>query len=269
MFLAIAAERHHVGIPREFMGYWSALERPLGRPLAYKAQMQKLNKQRISLKHYGIEPTSGQISEAVAAVRGLITDECLDLLGLEIDEVSLLDIVTVDDDRALLYESEKHWRGQDELEAFGDLAEAFDTLIHDYRDRKQIWHGKSVFDSTQDMNFLSPFFRGVTDRKQEAFDEAVIESLKNLDFNLMVVGFGIDLRRYGRFKSLTPGVTHTIDGARHLSERGDGSRRLSDYEFCRDFVVSTAVHLGEFDYEFDFWADHQRELAARRMREEE
>ncbi len=241
----------------------------IGRPVAYRAQMQKLNKVRVNLKHYGIEPTSDQIVEAVAAVRGLLEDECLDLLGLDLGDVSLLDVVPVDSVRDLLHQADRNWEDGDETEAFADLADAFDTLVRDYRDRKQVWYGRSVFDSTSDMTFLSPFHRRVEDHDQKRFDEAVIESLKNLDFNVMLVGLGIDLRRYGRFSALTPHISRTLDGTRHVSERRGVVRRQADYEFSRDFVVSTAIYLGEFDYEFDFWADHQKELAAKRSKEEE
>jgi hypothetical protein len=125
-----------------------------------------------------------------------------------------------------------------------------------------------VFDTTEDMTFLSPFHRRVEDRDQRRFEEAMIESLKNLDFNLMLVGLGIDLRRYGRFRALTPHVARTLDGTRHVSERKGMTRQHADYEFCRDFVVSIAIHLGEYDYEFDFWDDHQKSLGASRSEEE-
>lgn len=96
----------------------------------------------------------------------------------------------------------------------------------------------------------------------------MIESLQNLDFNVMLVGLGIDLRRYGRFKALTPKIRRALDGSRFVSERWGVIRRPADYEFCRDFVVSTAIHLSEFDYEFDFWTEHQRQIAAESTEEE-
>lgn len=110
MFLALAAEIHHVGIPKDFMRYWPVLELVLDRPLAYRAQMQKLNKLRVNLKHYGLEPTPDQISEALVTVRGLITDECHALFGLELDEVSISDVVTIEDVRNLLVQADKHCR---------------------------------------------------------------------------------------------------------------------------------------------------------------
>ena len=267
MFLALAAERHNVKIPRGFVEYWTVLEPTLGRPLAYRAQMQKLNKSRVNLKHYGLEPTTDQISDAVASVRGLVADECPALFEMEIDDISLVDVLTVDEVRTLVGQAEAHWQAGQEHEALGDLAEAFDKLICDYRERKQVWHGHSVFDSVEDMAFLEPSFRGVSG-DQETFEELIIASLKNLDANLMVVGFGIDLRKYGRFKSITPGVIFNMDGKRHLTPSDDSPRTLADFEYCRDFVVSSAIHLAEFDFDSDFWVGQQNEKARRTQEEE-
>ncbi len=252
MFLALAAEHNHVGIPPKFVGYWGALEKPLGRPLTYKAPMQKLNKVRVNLKHYGVEPTSDEIRASVAAVRGLLEDECQDLLGIALEDVSLFGVVTEQRARELLESAKKKWEEGEETEAFADLVDAFETIVNDYLDRKQVGYGRSIFDSTEDRALLTPFFRGVADRKQSRFEEAVIESLKALDFNLRLVGLGVDLRRYGRFMALTPLTFLTFDGKRHVSERRGIQREQKDYEFCRDFVVSTAIHLGEFDYDVAF-----------------
>lgn len=263
MFLALAAEQHHAAIPRNFTDYWPTLEKVTGRPLAYRAQMQKLNKVRVNLKHYGIEPTTDQIAESVAAVRGLLVDECPALLGIDIEDVSLLDVVTLSAAKALLHHAEQRWDDGDATEAFADLADAFDILVRDYRGRKQVWHGRSVFDSAEDMTFLTSFHRRVSDREQARFEDAVIKSLERLDFKVMLVGIGIDMRRYGRFMALTPVITRTLDGTRHLSERPGVRRSDEDFRFCRDFVIATAIHLGEVDYEFDFWEAHQSEIRAR------
>lgn len=269
MFLALAAQENHVEIPPDFIGYWQVLEKPLGRPLAYRAQMQKLNKVRVSLKHYGVEPTEREIQASAAAVRGLLEDESSDLLGVGLDDVTLYDVVKLAEARDLLKSAEQHSVAGEETESFADLADAFDTIIRDYAGRKQVWHGRSVFESTKDLTFLSPFFRGVDDREESQFDEAVIDSLKALDFKVMIIGLGVDLRRYGKFEALTPLITRTMDGTRHVSERPGIHRDQADYEFCKEFVVSTSVHLDQFDYDFDLWTSYQEAIGRERDRSSE
>ena len=257
MFLALAAQQHHARIPRNFMDYWEALEPALGRPLTYRAQMEKFNKVRVNLKHYGVEPHPAEVQSAVTVICGLVTDECPALFGVQLDEVSLAEYVRDAEARRLLESAESRWQAADQAEAFADLADAFGRVIRDYTERKQVWARRSVFDTTQDLTFLTPFFRLVDDREQSRFEEAVVESLEALDFRLLIVGLGVDLRRYGKFSSLTPNIFRTMNGKRHVQDREGIRRDQADYEFCRNFVVTTALHLAEFDYDFDHWEEGQ------------
>lgn len=122
-----------------------------------------------------------------------------------------------------------------------------------YRERKLLWSRRSVFDNTKDMTFLSSFFRGSTG-KEGKFEDAVIDSLKALDRAVMLVGLRIDLRRLGLFEALTPRVIHFAGGTRRTDpRRGAPDPTEEDFVFCRDFVVTSALHLAAFDYDFDLW----------------
>jgi len=245
MFLALAAQLHGKSIPRDFTGYWEALEPTLGRPLAYRAQMQRFNKLRVNLKHYGVEPAATEIAAAAAAVRGLLHDECPALFGLNLDEVSLSNFVSSAKARTLLDNAAAHWLNGDAIEAFADLSEAFDEVIRDYEYRKLLGRDQSIFTS------LSSFHRRVRGGEQKQFEKTIIGSLAALDYTVMIVGLGVDLRRYGKFKTLVPIVGQTLGGERMPYERERGiSRGQVEFEFCRDFVISTAIHLAEFDYDF-------------------
>ncbi len=258
MFLALAAQVHGVGIPRDFTGYWDALEPRLGRPLGYRAQMQKFNKARVNLKHYGVEPAASEIVDARVTVSSLLADECFALFGVGLRDVSLTSFVGCEIARQLLESAETAWATGDEEAAMADLADSFETLIRDYEQRKMIGHSVSVFDQTKDMTFVSSFFRGVQDRKQREFDDKVIESLKALDSAVMLLGLGVDFRRYGKFKALTPHLIRTLGGQRHAYARqGVPPASAADFEFCRDFVVNTAIHLADFDYDIE-WSQGYR-----------
>lgn len=254
MFLSLAAVQHNVAIPRDFAGYWQALESPLGRPLAYRAQMQRLNRIRVDLKHYGIEPALAEISACRAAVSGLLEDETPGLFGISLADISLSVFVSSGTARVLLDEAQAKWGAGNPTEAFADLSDAFDDVVNDYAGRKLVRYRRSVFNTTRDMSSLSPQSRGVPFGKDADFDTAVIESLKALDFTLMIVGLGIDRRRYGKFKALMPNVVHVLSGNRLVHDMEWLARTEDDYKFCSHFVVSTALHLGEFDYDFDHWA---------------
>lgn len=253
MYLALAVQVHHRKIPRDFLGYWDELEPLLGRPLAYRAQMQKFNKVRVNLKHYGVEPADREIEAARAAVVGLLHDESPDLFGIEFDDVNLSGFVRSDEGRQLLNSAEERWQQGDPSEALADISDAFGVVISDYTERKLIGHRRSVFKNASDMTFLSPFFRKVDRGKQRDFDEAVIKSLESLDYAVTLVGLGVDMRRYGRFRATVPIVVRMANGRRRVHRRHDDEVSDEDFEFCRDFVIATAIHLAAFDYDFNLW----------------
>lgn len=238
-------------MPREFMKYWDVLDQELGRPLLYRAQAERLNKARLGWKHYGTEPASGELDAARTTVTGLINDECKALYGVELQEVSLSAFIRPEQARTLVDSAEQRWESGAEAEAFADLADAFEQLIRDYERRKMTHHNRSVFDSTPEMTFLSGFLRRQDGRDRDFTDE-VIESLKALDFTIMLVGLGVDFRRYGKFKSLTPYLSRYAGDGRVTTERARVAPRTEDdYRFCRDFILTSAIHLAEFDYDLD------------------
>jgi hypothetical protein len=253
MFLALAVQNHHVQIPREFLEYWPTLEKALGRALTYRAQMQRFNKIRVNLKHYGIEPSQTEIESSRLAVRGLLYDECSNLFGVALGDVSLSNLVRSVKARQYLDNAESHWP-ESALEAFADLAEAFREVIDDYEARKIVTPHQSIFDSI-DQHKLSYPSRGLS-RDQAQFDKAIVHALKSLDYTVMIVGLGVDLRRYGKFRSLVPNVDYNIPGERFINDRFGVKRQQADFEFCRDFIITTAIYLAEFDYDFDMWQSY-------------
>lgn len=257
MFLALAAQHNNVSIPKDFVGYWVNLEKPLARPLSYSAQMQKFNKVRVNLKHYGIEPSPIDVEQARIGVHSLLHDECPALFGVALDDVSLSNFVTSAKARGLLDSAELRWPTEPE-EAFADLSEAFNEVIRDYEARKVITPHRSIFDATDGQALRRPL-KG----PQAQHDKAVLAALKGLDYTVMIVGLGVDLRRYGKFKTLMPQVSHFVTGTRVVRDHpGIKQRARSDFEFCRDFVIATAIHLAEFDYDFDLWAAYREKVRA-------
>jgi hypothetical protein len=252
MFLALAAQEHHVAIPKDLIKYWDVLEPVLGRPLTYRARVERFNKARVGWKHYGTEPAATEIDAAVTTVTGLLADECEPIFGVALDAVSLASFVRPDHAQDLLLRAERALKLGDEDGAFADLIEAFGTMLQDYEQRKMTSHRRSVFGPHVDFTFLSSFFQDVRSGKERDFIDGVIASIDALDQNIKVIGFGIDFRRYGKFKALTPHITRFADGRRQASEPArDEPRTAEDFAFCRDFVIDSALKLAEFDFDLE------------------
>jgi hypothetical protein len=264
MFLALAVQVHNVKLPSNFEGYWDALASPLGRPLGYRTAMQRFNKVRVNLKHYGAEPHAGEIKEGLSAVRGLLEDECSALFGIELGAVSLGDFVSDAKARELLVSAEDFWLRGEPLEAFAHLSEAFQRVVKDYTERKQTGSGRSIFSTGVDFTFLTPFHRRVEDRAQARFEHGVIETINALDRKVLLIGFGIDMRRFGRFEALTPHVAYYADRTRRVYEKYRDAPVRSDveYAFCRDFVIASAIHFAEFDYELGLPQSRPQQIEA-------
>lgn len=252
MFLALAVQHHHKPIPKDFIKYWEVLEPVLGRPLLYRAQSERFNKAGVGWKHFGTEPAVTEIEAARATVEGLLNDECMPLFGLELSDASVTSLVRPELARQLTESAEERWTAGDESEAFADLIDAFDVMLTDYEKRKMTAYDRSVFGPQNRFTFLSSFFQGIPFGKEQQFVDAVIGSLEAHDRNIKIVGFGLDLRRYGRFMALTPHLARNIGGKRITSERIRKEPRTDEeFAFCRDFVVHSAIRLAEYDYDID------------------
>ena len=271
MFLFLAASVNDADLkPKaDFMSYWPALSEKLGSPLAYKVQMTMVNQARVSLKHYGIAPTPGVIEDCRTAVRGLVQDETPRLFGVDLDSVSIAAFIVSPDARRLVIAAEGKWKKQDDAtavpEAFADLAQAFEDLIEDYSSRKLTPTGRSVFDVMDHPPSLRSSLTKLRSSHASADESAnavlnalepfageVAAALKRLQAMTLIIGLGVDVRQYGRFKLLTPDITRLGGGYRRYGDRhSDPARTEDDFEFCRDFIISTALHLADFDFDRD------------------
>lgn len=237
-FLALACQHYQVKIPRGFMDFWTVLDGKHGGPLPNRTEMERLNRARVNLKHYGIEPAGHEIQEAIRAARVFLENECSTIFGVSLEEVTLDQYVRSERARMLLASADENRKTGEWIEAMADLVVALDAVIREYRERKQIGHRRSVFDNISDFTFV------------QMMDDKVKSSLQALDGAVMLIGFGIDYRQYGRFKGATPSVTHSIDGRRWINTRQDWPQPTrSEFEWCREFVVRTALRLYSFDYD--------------------
>ncbi|PRY06860.1 hypothetical protein [Kineococcus rhizosphaerae] len=242
MWLALAARVQGTKIGGTFDDYWNSLTAKLGRPLTHRVRAQTLNKVRVNYKHYGVEPSANEIADMATFARALLEDETPALFGVALADVSLADFVTSERARGMLDAAATKWAAAEVVEAFADLHESFDAVVSDYKKSKITGYSRSVFDFIPDLTTFHD------DRENRKVKEAIV----TVERIALLSGLGIDLRRYGRFRSLVPAYTKTIGGGRYVQGR-DVERSQVDYDFCRDFIITAAIHLSEEDYAFDHW----------------
>jgi hypothetical protein len=265
LFLQLAAEHvdadTHSGI--SFMQYWAVLQPKIEGGVTQKEAMRRLNSARRGLKHAGTTLTARELESFRVAAERFFHENTPRLFGIEFTSVSLVDLVWNAEVRAKLGDAQQAVEQGDVPGSLAASAVAFEILVRDYELRKQGEFGRSPFFFGDDMTFLSSFHMGLsrgdprsgpTDRRLGEFVDKVKSSLDAIREAVKLLSFGLDYRRYVRFRMLTPRVFRTMGGPEYqTTDLPSGTRAptATDAEFCIDFVIESALRLQEFDFSID------------------
>lgn len=257
LFLLVASEHLNVGAAQlSFMDYWAQLSQklPNGCELPQKEAMRRLNKSRVALKHHGTLPSKLDVDAFRAATGAFFLDSTPLVFGKSFDEISRTEFVTPDPARDKLKAAEQELDSDDLKSALCNIAIAFAEIINDYEDRKRGQYGDSPFFFGHDLTFQNSFFMGLDraglPQRLGEFADRVKESIDMMQDAIRMLALGLDYRRYSRFQLHAPYVTRMPSGSYHVQRDSRGSiAKKEDVRFCIDFVIETAVHLREFDYD--------------------
>jgi hypothetical protein len=263
LFLQLAAEHVDAGTRSgfSFLEYWDALASKVEGGVTQKEAMRRLNSSRVGLKHHGTHPTALDLDSFRDVTERFFVENTPRVFGVEFSEVSLVDLVWNTDVRDRLSVAREAVEQGDVPAALAASAIAFRALVDDYERRKQGEFGRSPFFFGEDMTFQTSFFMGLTgfsgrgfsggDPKMAKFVDNVNDSLGALRDAVKLLSFGLDYRRYVRFRLLTPEVFRTLndpDWKSHALPGGTHAPTAADAEFCMDFVIESALRLQEFDF---------------------
>lgn len=253
LFLQLASEHHNVGSGQPgFMDYWDLLKPKLGKDLEQKESMRRLNKARVALKHHGTFPSQMDIEAFRISATAFFNNNTPVVFGVQLDEVSLVEFVNPDTARGHLKEAEAAIHTGDTLTALDRIAEAFEEMIDDFESRKRDRYHRSPFYFGPDLTFQSSLFLGLGAGLGEFVDH-VKDSLESMQQAIKILALGLDYRRYSRFKNLTPHIMKALRGPYMLIRRHREEEKptTDDARFCYDFVVDSALVLGQADYTFE------------------
>jgi hypothetical protein len=229
--------------------------------------MRRMNRSRVNLKHHGSIPSAMDVEQFRADVTTFLTDATQMVFAADFHSFDMIDLVTQESALALLGDAEAHAGQGDYTEALALLSEALDGLLKDYADRKRAVDGFSPFPAAPP----PPRFMGVLpghDHDPELVDQIdkLTGALERMQRAVSVLAMGLDYRRYARFELLVPHISYLSQSRQVRLARG---LQVGDeeYQFCKHFVIETALHLAEMDFNLDLrslWWEHrrqQRELA--------
>ncbi|MES2485129.1 MAG: hypothetical protein V4581_04170 [Bacteroidota bacterium] len=245
MFLKLLAEEKNVASDKlNFMSYWT--EFPF---LTLKESMKNLNMRRVNLKHKGLLPSKSDIEISKINTIDFFEQNTFNCFGIEFKDVSILSLIVNQQVKTLLEEAQLAMEDNKIDECIEKTALAFDVLLLSYEKNKEGHYRYSPFFFGKDMSFNSAFFMGITDRKMSDFIDNVKDSLENMQKAMKIMSFGIDYKRYIKFKFLTPVISRTMGGDYVAQIMGKRKWNKSNCQYCIDFVLDSCLKLQEFDFD--------------------
>lgn len=254
MFLKLLAEYRNIKSDNfNFLDYWTNIP-----TLTLKESMRNLNARRVNIKHKGLLPSKTDIEISRASTTDFFEQNTESHFGLKFIEISLLDLIHNESVKSYLEKSLKASEMGKFDECIKNVSIAFEELIHIYEESKINWRNNSPFYFGKDFTFLSSFSVGIgkelggnVGRKIDEFIDNVKDSLDEIKKAVKILSFGIDYRRYSKFKLLTPIARRTIGGEYRVQLWGEKKWNHNNCQFCIDFVLESCLKLQEFDFDIN------------------
>lgn len=254
LFLQLAVDYHNVKKQKaqiSFMEYWTLLSPkiPKGGPTQQLA-MERLNKARVGLKHYGILPSKFQIESFRASATNFFEENTHLIFKIDFSAISLIDLIQYKETKSHLKEAISLLNKNDIIPALDKTAIAFSLLIYDYyksirkTDQPLSAFNKSIAIPSNFHINLNLRNSMKTEKKLSDFANEVKTSLANIKDIIEILVLGIDYRKYVKFHLLTPTVLKSGSGKYSICRSGK-TVDLNDAHFCIDFVIESAVILQE------------------------
>jgi hypothetical protein len=245
LFLQLICDKYDIKYSEPFLGYWDKINGKIkSKTLSYKPLMEKLNRSRVDFKHHGIIPSSADIESFGVLTKDFLEENVKQYFSLEYSNISLIDLIQNSRVKDLLHKADSHFKNEEFIDCMQELARAFEFLIFDYENEQRDSLNQSPFDFGYDY-FPKPRFKQ-QDYNEKRFYEFVFKSIEKINKYLRITSFGIDYKKYIRFKLITPRALLTANDDFVLGEPQQKNLSNEDYLYCRDFIIESALILQNF-----------------------
>lgn len=252
IFLKLAAEKENIKSENfRFLEYWDKIS-----TLTLKESMRHLNERRVNLKHKGILPAKQDLEISRVNVTDFFNQNTQNVFGISFPEVSLINLVSYASVRSFLELAQNkldHGQMDDCVEnsayAFYELLDLYEKSKTDVYRNSPFFFGKKKEFHISPFNKLKEIDREVANTLTE-----MAKSISAMQQSLKIVSFGIDYKKYSKFKILTPTVTKRME--KYHAELWDYKKWTKDNcQFCIDFVIESSLRLQDFDFEITHLID--------------
>lgn len=237
MFMKICADVQNVRIDRktDFMDYFEKIPN-----MKCKAQMDKLNNQRVGLKHHGTIPSTLDVDISRTNVAEFYQLNCPAFFGVALEDVSLEVLISYTVVRKYLAKYHENMNMGEYADAQAQCQMAFKELLIAYHQQ----YDRSV--DLQDMPaqnaswLSSPHLEDKTDR----YLQKVKEDLLNINEAISIMNLDLNYYKYSEFKAQGPRVFKwTEDGEYSVDLFRKSKYTKVTAETCYSFVLDSVLKL--------------------------
>lgn len=247
-FLMIVADELRFKFPQSIMGYWEEASKK-EKSLPYKNDMSKLNKIRVSFKHYGILPNPDDCRDIQYKLHDFFVIVSKDILSVDYILISIADLIEYKDIKEHIKKAEGYLEQEKFEDSIVESAKAFG--LFEKRTEGDVWH--SFILKERSSSYLDFDIHKFKDESLRKMFMEVKERLEKITKYLNVVFLGIDTYRYQKFKLLTPVINITLGGRIYVHRtvgafKSTYNLNAENAHFCINFVIDTVLKFQESSF---------------------
>lgn len=254
MFMKLCAEQKNVRIDRNvnFGDYFVKLP-----DLQCNATMTNLNNKRVNLKHYGTLPSKLDIEISRANVTDFFEQNTPIYFEIEFNGISLISLIKYESVKKYMETALSNLTSNNYKESITNSQIAFKELMVCYEEENTKGY-RNPFDFAGHLRRLSLFsdIRKI-DKNFSHYIDDIKNSIKNMEEMTKIIGWGIDYKRYCKFRLLSPYIQMWYSENRrdyncYINDEHDNRKcNLRNAQFCFDFVIESALKLQQFNIDIN------------------
>ena len=218
--------------------------------VSLRPSLVKLKDRRVNLKHKGLFPSKTDIEESKFTANNLFEELCKNVYGLDAQKISLVELIENQRVKAFIKEAINSY-DSDQKKSIEKISLSFEFLLRDYEQSKRDSFFRSPFNFGKDMTFLGSFSMGLNRRdKLSEFIDKVKESIEAMQKAVKILAFGLDYKKYIKFRLLIPEpIWYIGSDMPEVSLSQNAKISKEDFNFCINFLIECSLKLQEFDFE--------------------
>jgi hypothetical protein len=218
--------------------------------ISLRPSLVKLKDRRVNLKHKGLFSSKTDIEESKFTADNIFEEICKNVYDLDVEEISLIELIENQRVKGFIKEALNSY-DSDQKESIEKISLSFKFLLRDYEQSKRDSFFGNPFDFGKDMTFLSSFHMGLNHTGQlSKFIDNVKESIEAMQKAVKILAFGLDYKKYIKFRLLIPEPIWYIGSDMPKVPLNQNAKiSKENLNFCINYLIECSLKLQEFDFE--------------------